>query len=216
MNLRFVLLLAAAGLACAQSSKPAEAVRPPLLFREDFKETAAATPITQEHLTNPNVLLGMYGPGRLGLKKSHHDTPADDPFYVWDGTCEGNCAPTLRDKASYANLTGLAKIRWRTKQSGFRRLHLVVKLAGGAWLVSDPVEGASTDWRESEIPIRDLHWRQLDIRTLVEGAAVERPDLSRVDEIGWTTLMTGGGTPASSRVDWIEVYAGAVPRQNPK
>jgi hypothetical protein len=216
MKLRLVLFLVAAGLAPAQSSKPAEAVRPALLFREDFKETAAATPITPEHLANPEVVLASYGPGRLGLKKSHHDTPADDPFYVWDGTCEGNCAPTLRHKAFYADLTGLAKIRWRTKQSGFRRLHVVLKLAGGAWLVSDPVEAASADWRETEIPMRDLRWRQLDIRTLVEGAAVERPDLSRVDEIGWSTLMTGGGTPASSRVDWIEVYARAVPRQNSK
>ena len=50
----------------------------------------------------------------------------------------------------------------------------------------------------------------------MEGAAVERPDLSRVDEIGWSTLMTGGGTPACSRVDWIEIYGRAVPRQNPK
>jgi hypothetical protein len=216
MKLRVILLLGAAALASAQSPKPTSAARPPLLFREDFKETPAATPITQEHLINPDVLLAVYGPGRLGLKKSHHDTPADDPYYVWDGTCEGNCAATLRDKASFADLTGLAKIRWRTKQSGFRRLHLIVKLAGGAWLVSEPVEGVSTDWRENEIPVAGLPWRQLDIRTLVEGATVERPDLSRVDEIGWSTLMTGGGTPASSRVDWIEIYARAVPRQKPK
>jgi hypothetical protein len=216
MKLRFVLLLVAAGLAPAQSSKPAEAVRPPLLFREDFKETPAATPITQDHISNPSVLLAVYGRGREGMKKSHHDTPADDPFYIWDGTCEGNCAATLRHKASYADLTGLSKIRWRTKQSGFRRLHMVVKLASAVWLVSEPVAGASTDWRESEIAIADLRWRRLDIGTLVEGAPVEHPDLSRVDEIGWSTLMTGGGTPASSRVDWIEIYARAVPRQNPK
>jgi hypothetical protein len=44
---------------------------------------------------------------------------------------------------------------------------------------------------------------------------VERPDLSRVDEIGWTTLMTGGGTPASSRVDWMEVYGRPAPRTAP-
>ena len=214
MTLRCVLFLLAATWASAQKSP--DAARPQLLFREDFQETPAATPITQEHLTNPAVLLAVYGPGREGMKKSHHDTPADDPYYVWDGTCEGNCAATLRHKASYADLSGLAKIRWRTKQSGFRRLHLVLKLAGGAWLVSEPVAGASTDWRETEIPIADLHWRRLDIRTLVEGAAVDHADLSRVDEIGWSTLMTGGGTPASSRVDWIEVYALAVPRQNSK
>lgn len=215
MTLRFLLLLAAAGLGSAQTpfSKEAQSGRPPLFWHEDFKETPAATPVTQEHLSSRNLRLALYGHGKAGMKKSHHDTPADDPYYVWDGTCEGNCAISLREEANYADLTGLAKIRWRTKQSGFRRLHLILKLAGGAWLVSGPLEGASTDWRETERCIEDMRWRRLDIATLVEGADVEHPDLSRVDEIGWSTLMTGGGTPASSRVDWIAVYARAVPRE---
>jgi hypothetical protein len=215
MRFRSLLLLVATGLgsAPAQSNKGTEPGRPPLFFREDFKEIPAATPITQNHLTNQNLLLALYGPGKAGAKKSHHDTPADDPYYFWDGTCEGNCGITLRDKANYADLTELAKIHWRTKQSGFRRLHLILKLAGGAWLVSDPMEGASSDWRETEYAVQDMRWRRLDIASLIEGSAVEHPDLSRVDEIGWSTLMTGGGTPASSRVDWIAVYARAVPRE---
>ena len=215
MTCRFLFLLSAAAAASApaQSTKGSEPARPQLFLREDFKETPAATPITQDHLSSRNLFLAAYGPGKAGLKKSHHDTPADDPYYVWDGTCEGNCGITLRDKANYADLTSLARIHWRTKQSGFRRLHIILKLAGGAWLVSDPVESASTDWRETECVMQDMRWRRLDIATLVEGAPVERPDLSRVDEIGWSTLMTGGGTPASSRVDWIAVYAHAVPRQ---
>jgi hypothetical protein len=215
MTCRLLLLLSAAAVASApaQSTKGSEPVRPQLFLREEFKETPAATPITQDHLSSQNVLLALYGPGKAGVKKSHHDTPADDPYSVWDGTCEGNCGVTLRDKANYANLTSLARIRWRTKQSGFRRLHIILKLAGGAWLVSDPVESASADWRETECVMQDMRWRRLDIATLVEGAPVERPDLSRVDEIGWTTLMTGGGTPASSRVDWVTVYAHAVPRE---
>lgn len=213
MKFPYLLLLAIVELLQAQSGKVAPADRPPLFFREDFRETPAATPITQEHLTNPKLLLALYGPGKDGMKKSHHDTPADDPFYIWDGTCEGNCAATLREKNSYADLTGQSKIQWRTKQSGFRRLHLILKLAAGTWLVSEPVEHASTDWRESEMVLQDLRWRRLDIRTLVEGAEVQRPDLGRVDEIGWSTLMTGGNTPASSRVDWIAIYGRAVPRE---
>jgi hypothetical protein len=213
MKFRLLLPLVVSGLAAPQSGKVAETGRPPLFFHEDFKGTPAATPIAQDHLSSPNLLLALYGPGRSGMKKSHHDTPADDPYYVWDGTCSGNCAITLRAKGAYADLRGLAKIRWRTKQSGFRRLHLILKTAAGAWLVSDLAEGESTDWRESELSIQDLRWRQLDVKTVVEGAWVEHPDLGRVDEIGWTTLMTGGGTPASSRVDWIDVFAPAVPRE---
>ena len=110
------------------------------------------------------------------------------------------------------DLTGQAKIRWRTKQTGFRRLHLVIKLASGDWLVSQPLESESADWRETEWALADVRWRKLDVKTMVEGAAVAKPDLSRVDEIGWTSLMTGGGTPASTRVDWIEVYGRAGAR----
>src|SRR6058998_2238837 len=100
MRFRFFLVPVAAGLLAAQSDKLAETGRPPLFFREDFKETPAATPITQDELSSASLLLALYGPGKDGMKKSHHDTPADDPYYVWDGTCDGNCGSTLRDKVS--------------------------------------------------------------------------------------------------------------------
>ena len=80
--------------------------RPGLFFREDWKETEAATPATQEHVANPDLVLALYGPGREGVKKSHHDKPADDPYYIWTGTCTGNCAVTLRHKGAFADLTG--------------------------------------------------------------------------------------------------------------
>ena len=48
--------------------------------------------------------------------------------------------------------------------------------------------------------------------TIVEGPWVANPDLGQVDEIGWTELAPGGNTPASSRVDWIEVYGRRVAR----
>jgi hypothetical protein len=184
--------------------------RPGLFFREDWKETPAATPVTQDHVANANLLLKRYGPGKEGLKKSHHEKPADDPFYIWTGTCAANCAIALQHKSLQVDLTGQAKIRWRTKQTGFRHLRLILKLADGTWLVSDRCEGPTLDWRESEINIQDVHWRKLKIETIQEEAWVERPDLSRVEQVGWTDLMTGGGTPASSRVDWLEVYGKPV------
>lgn len=208
MKLTLLLFLAAGALA---QTKP-EDHRPPLFFREDWKETPAATPVTAAHLSNPKLQLALYGPGKEGIKKSHHDAPKDDPYYIWDGTCAGNCAIALRDKSAFVDLTGLAKIRWRTKETGFRELRLILKLGNGMWLVSDYAERPSSDWRETEFAIADVRWRRLDIKTVVEGAWVEKPDLSKVDEIGWTDLATGGGTPASSRVDWIEVYGSAGAR----
>ncbi len=199
---KLALLLLLAPVLQAQS--PLDA-RPGVFFREDWKETPAETPVTPAHLANPNVRLALYGPGAPGIKKSHHDKPADDPFYIWFGTCAGNCAITLRHKTEMVDLTGLAHIRWRARQSASRQLRIVLKLADGSWLVSQESDGPSSDWRIQDFVVRDLHWNKLDIKTVVEGAPVEKPNLSRVEEIGWTDLMTGGGTPASSRLDWIEV-----------
>ena len=187
--------------------------RPPLFFREDWKEIAAAAPVTQDHIANPKLQVVLYGPGKDGVRKSHHDTPKDDPYYIWLGSCPANCAIGLRDKDAFVDLTGLAKIRWRTKQTGFRNLRLTLKLADGTWLVSDYAEGPSVDWHESEFSIAGIRWRRMDIKTIVEGPWVTNPDLSQVDEIGWTELAPGGGTPASSRVDWIEVYGRRVARK---
>lgn len=186
--------------------------RPTLFFREDFKDNAAATPITQAHVANPDLILGLYGPGADSIRKSHHDRPADDPYYVWSGECKGNWAVTLKNKNSFADLSKFAKIRWRSEQSGLRNLHIIIKLANGTWLVSDEFTGPSKDWKISEFNITDIKWYALDIQTVIEGRQIPNPDLTKVDEIGFTDLMTGGNSPASSRVDWIEVDGFAVKR----
>lgn len=93
----------------------------------------------------------------------------------------------------------------RSKQSGFRQLHIIIKLANGTWLISDVFDSFSNDWRISEFNIADIKWMTLDIETITEKSWVENPDLSKVEEIGWTDLMKGGGSKASSRLDWIEV-----------
>ena len=186
--------------------------RPPLFLREDWTETPAALPIVQEHVANPDLLLGLHGPSAGELKKSHHDKPADDPFYLWSGEAGSTWAMTLRHRRAAVDLTGLAKVRWRARQTGFRCLHVVVRPADGGWLVSEQCDDASGDWRTREFNVADLRWRRLDIARILEGPAAASPDLSRVLEIGVTDLMRGGGTPASSRLDWIEVYGRSVPR----
>jgi hypothetical protein len=205
MRLPAVLVLAGVG-ALAQD-------RPSLFFREDWKETPAETPITQAHVAHPDLVLLLYGPGKAGIKKSHHDKPADDPYYVWSGTAGGNWAVTLRHRSRLADLTRQAKIRWRAKQAGFRQLRIILKLEDGQWLVSDASDPASGDWREREFNISDIRWRNLDVGSVVEGDWAANPNLSRVEEIGWTDLMRGGESQACSRLDWIEVHAWPVERK---
>ena len=187
-------------------------VRPSLFFREDFKEITAACPITQAHIANPDLIMGMYGPGCDSIRKSHHDKPADDPYYVWSGLCQGNWAFTLKNKKAYADLSSNAKIRWRSEQAGFRNLYIILKLADGKWIIGDQFAGPSKDWKISEFNIADIRWYSLDIKNVIEGRQVLNPDLSKVDEIGFTDLMTGGGSNACSRLDWIEVDAKPVRR----
>jgi hypothetical protein len=186
--------------------------RPSLFFREDWKEIPAATPVTQNHVSNKNLILNLYGSGRDSIRKSHHYKPADDPYYIWSGLCLGNWAVTLKSKTSFTDLTGFAKIVWRSKQSGLRNLRIVLKLADNTWLISDECEGQSKDWRIREFNMADIIWYQLDIGSVIEGTPVINPDLSRVDEIGFTDLMRGGESIACSRLDWIEVYGKTVRR----
>jgi len=186
--------------------------RPSLFFREDWKEIPAAIPASQEHVLNSDLLLNLYGPGCDSIKKSHHDTPVDDPYYIWSGLCLGNWAVTLKHKTSFVDLSSFSKIVWRSKQIGFRELHIILKLADGTWLVSDQCDGASKDWRVREFNIADINWYRLDIKSVVEGLPVTGPDLSKVDEMGFSDLMRGGQSNACSRLDWIEVYGKTVKR----
>jgi hypothetical protein len=184
-----------------------EGYRPDLLFTEDWKEIPAEITLNQKHVENPNLIVTLYGPGSDSIKKSNHENPPDDPYYTWSGLCLGNWAVTLQLKTGHMDLSSFSKIRWRSKQSGFRELHIVLKLADGSWLVSRQGDGASADWRVREFNLMDLDWFTIDMESIIEGKAVSLPNLSDVVEIGYTDLMPGGQSTACSRLDWIEVYA---------
>ena len=178
-----------------------------LFFREDWKEIEAALPVTPEHVANPDLILSLYGPAQQQIKKSNHPHIPNDPYYIWSGECKANWAVALQHRNGSVDLTGNAKVVIRSKQSGFRELRVILKLKNGDWLVSDEYAGFSDDWSEKEFRIRDIRWRKLDMSRITEAAWVTNPDLSSVAQIGFTDLMAGGGTPASSRVDWIEVWS---------
>lgn len=142
-----------------------------------------------------------------------------NPPNLWTGVCGSPVAATLRDRRNYVDLTGLARIRWVTRVSGFHVLRPVLKLADGTWLVGDYAEGAassnSTLFLESEFAIASVRWLALDIdRVVTRGTWVEHPDLGRVDEIGFADLMAGSGHGWGGFVNLgqIEVYGKTVPR----
>jgi hypothetical protein len=143
-----------------------------------------------------------------------------DPPNLWTGVCQTPVAATLRHRKSLVDLTGAARIRWLTRTSGFHVVRPVVKLADGTWLVGDYAEGAhssnSTLFLESELAVANVRWLPLDItRVVTRGQAwVEKPDLSRVDEVGFADLLPGSGHGWGGfvNVGRVEVYGRTVSR----
>ena len=198
---------------------------PSLFFREDWKLDPTAPnvntadepehPIGQGDVANPNLEVHVYG-DKAGTRIADQ-TYNNHSTYAMTLLCTSNCAITLRDKNNDVDLSGVATLRWRTRISGFHYLHPIIKLADGTWLIGDKAAGLSTNWVESEIQLVDVRWRNLDINNVVEasdGYWVDYPDLSKVEEIGFTDLMRGSGhgSGGGSRVDWIEVYGKPVKR----
>ncbi len=209
--------IALSAFAQQPAPKGAPAVRPPLFFREDWKQTPAGGEhaVMPESTANPNLELKMYGLSSKELLLSGSAQDENNPIHVWTGMCTTPCAVALKEKNSYADLTGLAKIRWVTKMSGFHQVRPIVKLADGTWLIGDHTDGSIVDWHENEFSVAEVRWLRLNIEKVVTtGAWVNNPDLSKIDEIGFADLMpsSGHGQGGWSDVGRIEVFGKAVKR----
>src|SRR5690348_15441660 len=207
---------AAPARAGRRGGEPAGPPRPPLFFREEWTAPANAPehPVTLEATGNPNLELKLYGAGK-DIQETGNAGDAGNPIHLWTGLCTANCAATLRDKENYVDLTGIAKIRWVTKVSGFHQVHPVLKLADGTMLVGDRADGSVADWLQSEFLVSEVHWIRLDPeKVLTKGTIVAKPDLSKVDEVGFTDLMPGSGHGQGGWVDVaaFEVYGKPVKR----
>ena len=218
-----LIALLASALASAAPQEPARGrgaapprvTRPPLFFREEWKQTAAGGehPVNPaEALANPNLELKLYGKEVL-LTGSASDE--NNPIHLWTGVCAAPCAVALRDRNNYGDLTGLARIRWTTKVSGFHQVRPIVKLADGTWLVGDHADGSALDWLQSDFLLAEVRWLRLDIASVVtKGTIVDKPDLTKVDEIGFVDLMPGSGHGPGGWIDVaaIEVFGKPVKR----
>jgi hypothetical protein len=192
--------------------------RPPIFFHEEWKQTPAGGehPVTQDGVSNPSLELKLYGTTSKEVQLTGAAKDDNNPIHLWTGLCSTPCAIALRHKDSFADLTGLARIRWVTKMSGFHQVRPIVKLADGTWLVGDHADGSVADWQVSEINLSEVRWLKLDINNVVtKGNIVDKPDLSKVDEIGFADLTPGSGHGAGgwSDVAAIDVFAASVKRQ---
>ena len=214
----------------------------PLFFSENWRNpktyeanTLPLTSVTQEVVTTPDLVLTVYDPNAKYIpeyrKTLRWGSWADD----WGGpTClliygverpelwAGSCGPvtvTLRHKSNFVDLSNRGRVIWGTYVSGFHVARLVVKLADGTFLVGDPGTGTpDVSHIENEVVLSSLRWLKLDVpATVTRGTWVEKPDLSKVDEIGWAQLMPGSGHGVGGfvGVSKFEVWGKPVPRMDP-
>ena len=228
------LLVCAAHGASAQTGEGTpfflehDAVTPPLLFRETWQQPPHTGPLNDENrritpqaLTNPNLSLQLYGQDARDIQVTSHNGIPD----LWNGFTTSPVALTVKLKDSTMDLTGLTRMRWRTRTENLHVLHPVVKLADGKLLVGSQrfespqrrmtgATGFTGNFVVSEVTFDDQRWFELDPEKVVVKLEVFNPDLSRVEEIGYVDLMPGGGhgTAGCTNVSWIEVYATARKR----
>src|SRR5213593_1461231 len=191
-----LLVFGAGGAVSSAPQQTAPAVRPPLLFREDWrlpKHAGAATDentrFTPEVVTNERLEAKLYGTGSAPVRAAEHEGRID----LWTGLATSPVAVTLRDKRNYLDLTGLARLRWIVRTNSIHVLYPVVKLADGTYAAGN--RGITTDgeFLQVEVAFGGMRWYKLDPVKVVVTSEVQHPDLSRVDEVGLVTLAPGGG-----------------------
>jgi hypothetical protein len=220
-------VIASAGMLAQQTARsgftsaPSDPAR--LLFHEAWTRAPMAQPMLPENLGNKHLTLHIYGNANE-IRKAFH--PEED--YTYTGETVTNWALTVSDPASYWNLTRDGRIRLKTRSSGYRFLHVVIKTADGNYFVSEEGAGESTAWIETDYILSDLRWRNLLMTDKPTNASNRRapdpkrvpivatskatPDLSRVEEVGFSDLMPGGWIPSTSRVNAFSLFGKSVPR----
>ena len=200
-----------------QGVAPAQATRPPLLFREEWRlpphegaPTDENTRFTPAVVTSDRLEARLYGPDSAVVRAAEHEGRID----LWTGLATSPVAVTLRDRRNYVDLTGLARLRWIVRTNAIHTLYPIVKLADGTLLAGN--RGIQTDgeFLQVEVAFGGMRWYRLDPSKVMVMLEMRNPDLSRVDEVGLATLAPGGGhgIAGSANLSTVELYAKAVPR----
>jgi hypothetical protein len=195
-----------------------------LLFRETWA-TVMAQPMVQASLSNQSLRLHIYGDPEEIRKTTH---AAQDEHYTYTGETTTNWAITVSDPKQYWDLSGDGRFRMQTRNSGMRTTRIVIKTAAGQYFVSEEGNPDSSAWIARDYIFGDLTWRSLLMTDTPSNASNRRqpnpkrvpiipmaratPDLTKVEEVGFSDLMEGGWIPSTSRVRSWEVWGKAVAR----
>ena len=193
----------------------------PLIWEEHWTRAPMTQPMTQGNLGNPSLRLHIYG-DPAGIRKTQH--PNED--YTYTGESPNNWMLTVSDPTSYWDLRVPGKIMMRTRNTGYDRLaHIIIKTPDGKYYASEEGSGESSAWVNRDYILADLHWRNLTMadapsnsrkadpnRAVIAATSVATPDLSKVEEIGFSDLMPGGFIPATLRINGWALFGKKVAR----
>ena len=207
-----LLLLAIGSMAQAPA-----ATRPATLWREEWKQPPYTGQLndenrraTQAAIANPKLELKLYGAMSKDVGVYNHE----GRFDLWNGVVKSPMAIMLRDKTSYADLTGLARLRAIVRTMGLHVIFPVARLADGSYVAGNRGVNTDGDFLEVELAFGGMRWHKFDPATATTSAEVKNPDLSKIDEIGFVDLAPGGGHGVSGafNLSTIELFAKPVSR----
>ncbi len=193
------------------------ATRPALLIREEWKQPPytgtlndANRVVTQDAVTNPRIEVKVYGTESKQIGVYNHE----GRFDLWTGMATSPVAIMVRDKTSFVDLTGLARMRAIVRTQALHSLHPIVKLADGTMIAGTRAINTEGDFVSAEVSFTGMRWFKVDPAKVVTTVEVKDPNLSRVDEVGFVDLAPSGGhgNAGWANVSTFELYAKPVAR----
>ena len=180
------------------------------------------TSCRQSAFGNQHLRLHLYGDVE-GIRKTYHTT--ED--YTCTGEARNTWMITVSDPTSDFDLSLPGKVMLRTRNTGLRLTHVVIRTADGNSYAGEG-SGESRAWMNRDYIQADLHWRNLAMddrpttvnpnrpadptRQVIVATSRATPELTRVSEVGFTDLVPGGFIPATTRVQSWAVYGKRVAR----
>jgi hypothetical protein len=196
-----------------------------LVFHEAWTRDPMAQPITQANLGNQQLVLHVYGDPNQ-IRKSTH--PLDDYTYTGETTTNWAITVSNRDQKLFDATAG-GRFRVKTQNTGWRFVHVILKTADGRYFASEEGAGESSVWIETDFILADMHWRNLLMTDTPSNGSNRRqpdpkrvpiiptskgaPDLTQIEEIGYSDLMEGGWIPATARVAAFDFFGKVAPRK---
>jgi hypothetical protein len=221
LSIGVVALVVASGYlaqVAAQGRGAAEAaVRPALLFKEDWKQPPYTGPLnddtrraTQDAITHPRLELKLYGMDSRNVGVYNHE----GRFDLWTGVVASPVAIMVRDRANVVDLSGLARLRAIVRTISLHVVQPVVKFADGTYGVGSRHIDTEGEFVQVEVVFSGMRWHKLDPQKVVTTVLLPNPDLTKVDEVGFVDLAPGGGhgVAGAFNVSTLELYAKGTPR----